>query len=70
LTWIQEYAEALGVPLDEADRERILDLARDVAHGSERMFAPLAAFLAGCFVGSGGSLDDAVARARGLLTES
>ena len=67
MTWLKQYAEALGVPLDDADRERILDLARDVAHGTERMYAPLSAFLAGWFVGSGGSLDDAIERARALL---
>jgi hypothetical protein len=69
MTWLIQYSEALGVTLNEADSERILDLARDVAHGTERMYAPLSAFLAGCFVGSGGSLDDAIARAKQLLPE-
>jgi hypothetical protein len=69
VSWLIQYAEALGVTLNEADRERILDLARDVAHGTERMYAPLSAFLAGCFVGSGGSLDDAIERAKRLLQE-
>jgi hypothetical protein len=69
MTWLEQYAESLGVPLDDADRDRILDLARDVAHGTERMYAPLSAFLAGCFVGSGGSLEDAIERARRLLPE-
>jgi hypothetical protein len=70
MIWIEQYAEALGVPLQQADRDRILELARDVAHGTERMYAPLASFLAGWFVGSGGSLDDAIARARQLLSEA
>lgn len=70
MSWIDEYAEALGVPLTDDTRAKILDLARDVAHGSERMYAPLSAFLAGCFCGSGGSLEDALARARQLLRET
>ena len=69
MTWLIQYSEALGVTLNQADRERILDLARDVAHGTERKYAPLSAFLAGCFVGSGGSLEDAIARAHQLLPE-
>ena len=56
--WIERYGEALEAGLDEAEsfgldaglRAVILDLARDVAHGTERINAPLAAFLAGRFV--------------------
>jgi hypothetical protein len=67
--WLATYADALGLGLDDGQVEALLDLARDVAHGTERMYAPLSAFLAGCFVGSGGSLTDAVERARCLLPE-
>ena len=46
--WLDRYADALGVPrLDPADVEAVLDLARDVAHGTERRNAPLATYLAG-----------------------
>lgn len=64
MSWPGQYAESLGLPLDDADCETILDLARIVAHGTERKNAPLAAFLAGWFVGSGGSLEDAIDRAK------
>jgi hypothetical protein len=65
--WIPTYAEALGLELDAAETEAVLALARDVAHGTERKNAPVAAFLAGRFVGTGGSLSDAVERARRSL---
>ncbi len=44
------YAEALALNLTEAEVEVVLDLARVVAHGSERRFAPLSTYLAGQFV--------------------
>lgn len=44
------YAEALGLTLSEEEAEAVLDLARVVAHGSERRFAPLSTYLAGQFV--------------------
>ena len=44
------YAEAMALELSEAEKEAVLDLARVVAHGSERMFAPLSTYLAGQFV--------------------
>jgi len=67
VTWINDYAKALGLELSEAEVEALLDLARDVAHGTERKNAPLAAFLAGRFVGTGGSLDEAIQRANDSL---
>lgn len=51
--WLQRYAERLGVPaLTDAEVAALLDLARDVAHGTERRFAPLSTFLAGVLVGT------------------
>jgi hypothetical protein len=44
------FAEALGLQLTEEEVEAVLDLARRVAHGSERRFAPLSTYLAGQFV--------------------
>jgi hypothetical protein len=44
------YAEALGLQLDDEESDVVLDLARVVAHGSERRFAPLSSYLAGQFV--------------------
>jgi Domain of unknown function (DUF6457) len=37
-------------PLDPAGRARLLRIARDVAHATERQNAPLAAYLIGRFV--------------------
>ncbi len=73
--WPRRYAAALGADLTDADVEALLDLARDVAHGSERRFAPLSTFVAGRFVASrmaaGASASEAlavaVAVARSLL---
>ncbi|HEX2274507.1 MAG TPA: DUF6457 domain-containing protein [Acidimicrobiales bacterium] len=54
--FLERYRQALQdtagrpVELDEGEVEAVLDLARDVAHGSERRHAPLATFLAGQFV--------------------
>jgi len=44
------YAEALGLSLTGQEADAVLDLARVVAHGSERRFAPLSTYLAGQFV--------------------
>lgn len=82
-TWSERYREHLersvGAPvgLDDGSISAILDLARDVAHGTERLAAPLATFLAGQYVAlrvSAGvsmasALDEAHAAARDLLPE-
>ena len=46
--WLDRYADALGVArLSEGERADLLDLAREVAHATERANAPLATYLAG-----------------------
>lgn len=45
---VDELQGDLQVPGDQ-ERERLLELARDVAHGSERKNAPLATFIAGMY---------------------
>jgi hypothetical protein len=56
MDWLDEYAEALSHPggpelgVDEEGRRAVLKLARQVAHRTERVMAPLSAFLAGMFV--------------------
>ena len=45
-----QYAHALGLQLTPEEFDAVLDLARVVAHGSERRFAPLSTYLAGQFV--------------------
>ena len=73
MEWAQTYADALTeaagrpVALTEAELAAVLDLARLVAHGTERRNAPLAAFLAGKFVAAGAGLEQATAVAHRLL---
>ena len=51
-TTLHDIAEALGVPPLQAEETRLLlDATRDVAHNSERRYAPLAAFLLGAAMG-------------------
>lgn len=46
-TWIDRYAQALGVStLSQADVDALLELAGVAAHASERMAAPLSCWLA------------------------
>ena len=51
MDWIDEYAEELGrradVAIGEEERRALLKLAREVAHRTERVFAPLSTYLAG-----------------------
>jgi Domain of unknown function (DUF6457) len=55
MDWLDEYARSLGVAaLDEEDRRSLLKLAREVAHRSERVFAPLSTYLAGRYVAEQG----------------
>ena len=49
-TYPERYAEALGLALTAGEAGAVLDLARVVAHGSERKFAPLSSYLAGQYV--------------------
>lgn len=68
--WPDRVAAALGVEaLTDDQVATVLDLARDVAHGTERRFAPLTTFLAGVAVGSGHGLDEAIATIGGLLDQ-
>ncbi|MFB9665592.1 DUF6457 domain-containing protein [Curtobacterium citreum] len=63
--WTAELAEALGFPEDfTLDRDVVLDLARDAAHGVARPAAPLTTFLVGYAAGlRGGSPADVQAAA-------
>jgi hypothetical protein len=46
--WMEELAEALGVEaLGRDETGQILKVSREVAHGVERMYAPLASYLLG-----------------------
>jgi len=66
--FLDRLAASLDVPpLADDEVDRLLDLARVVAHGTERRFAPLAAFLAGVAVGRGRDLADAAAATEAVL---
>ena len=46
--WVREFAElAGGTPPTEAEVGKLLKLAADAAHSSERIAAPLACWIAG-----------------------
>ena len=50
--WLDRAADALGEPrLAPKELGALLKLTRDVAHGVERKFAPVSAFLVGVAVG-------------------
>jgi hypothetical protein len=76
--WPRRYAAALdGQALPSAEVDAVLELARLVAHGTERRFAPLSTFLAGRYVAArvaagvpaGQALGEALDVARGLLDD-
>ena len=49
--WIARLARELGIDgMTPRAQAALLSMARDVAHGSERKYAPLASFVAGRYV--------------------
>ena len=77
--WLDRLAGALSVEeLDPEERSRLLDAARDVAHGVERRITPLSTFLLGQAVerrcAAGASREDALRSSieslRSLLPEA
>jgi len=56
--WVVTVKDALGLT-EEVDRDLVLDLARDVAHGVARPAAPLTAYLVGLAVAHGADPRDA-----------
>lgn len=64
--WTKAACDELGIDAEEVDRDLILDLARDVAHGVARPAAPLTAYLLGLAVGRGAPAKDAAARITAL----
>jgi hypothetical protein len=50
--WIDLFADALGQErISPKDMGALLKMSREVAHGVERKYAPLATYLAGVHVG-------------------
>ncbi len=58
--WVAELAAELGVDPAALDRDLVLDVARDAAHGIARPAAPLTTFLVGLAAGLRGGGADAV----------
>jgi hypothetical protein len=65
--WVAELADTLGISADDVPIGRVLDLARDVAHGVVRAGAPLSAFVVGIAIGRGLDGDEAWRRVAALL---
>jgi hypothetical protein len=70
---LEEWTAAVGAdlglgpaPLATADTKVVLDVAREAAHGVDRVAAPLTAYLLGVAVGRGLTLADASDRVRAL----
>lgn len=59
--WLDAASAELGVSA-QLDRDLVLDLARDAAHGVARPAAPLTAYLLGVAVGAGADPRTAAAR--------
>ena len=68
--WLDNACAALELPaLSGDDRQAVLDLARDVAHGVVRPAAPLTAFLLGVAVGRGADPREASLKLTRLIPE-
>jgi hypothetical protein len=61
--WVAELAAALDVDPGALDRNLVLDVARDAAHGVARPAAPLTTFLVGYAAGLRGGAAAQVAEA-------
>ncbi len=71
MSWLEELAAALEVAsLTDAEQRTVLRLAREVAHRTERINAPLATYLAGRFAAAAEGQDpagEALRRAEAIL---
>lgn len=64
MRWSEQVETTTGIDAwDATETDLVLDLARDVAHGVERRFAPLTAYALGVAVGR--SLGEAATDAAG-----
>ncbi|MBO3748724.1 hypothetical protein J5X84_21815 [Streptosporangiaceae bacterium NEAU-GS5] len=67
--WTALVCRELGIDPATVDRDQVLDLTRDVAHGVARPAAPLTAYLLGLAQGAGTAEADAPARLAGLARD-
>jgi hypothetical protein len=66
--WVADLCGALDLDPSAVDRDVLLDLARDAAHGGARPAAPLTTFLVGLAAGRNGGDADAIAAAAAIAT--
>lgn len=65
--WTAMVGDELGLgELSTEERDRVLEVARDVAHGVLRPAAPLSTFLLGVAVGRGADMAEVAARISAL----
>jgi Domain of unknown function (DUF6457) len=68
MDWPDRYSAALELDLTNEEVDAILDLARDIAHATERRFAPLSTYLTGRYVtrrqAEGATVDEALREAQ------
>ncbi|GII51748.1 hypothetical protein Pth03_01370 [Planotetraspora thailandica] len=67
--WTALVCKELGIDPARVDRNAVLDLTRDVAHGVARPAAPLTAYLAGLAQGAGTAAPDVLERLSALARE-
>lgn len=66
--WTKQVVAELDLDPGALDRDLVLDIARDVAHGVARPAAPLTTFLVGIAVGRGMPLAQAAATVTRMAT--
>ena len=67
--WTARVCAELGIDPATLDRDAVLDLTRDVAHGVARPAAPLTAYLIGFAQGAGTAPPDVLARISALAAD-
>ncbi|WP_214111013.1 DUF6457 domain-containing protein [Acrocarpospora catenulata] len=67
--WTALVCRELGLDPSQLDRDAVLDLTRDVAHGVARPAAPLTAYLVGLAQGTGTAPPDVIARISALAAD-
>jgi hypothetical protein len=67
--WTELVCRELGVDPATVDRDALLDLTKEVAHGVTRPAAPLTAYVLGLAQGAGSAPPDAVERLTALAQE-
>ncbi|GLW08273.1 hypothetical protein Misp01_34030 [Microtetraspora sp. NBRC 13810] len=67
--WTTLVCAELGIDPESLDRDAVLDLTKEVAHGVARPAAPLTAYLLGLAQGAGTAAPDALERLTALARE-